>query len=1089
MNIPKNPPLASAFSVLFANGQNICFQGKVHSEPIFFKYPFATVPLHLQYFVLNPFKEGSKSRNSENVELRQGITIEQDFCSLDLQRKWFQDVLGFPTVAVFSGGKSVHNHNIFEPMSAEQEKELVTLHKKLFPFADWSVITDRAKLCRAPGATRDNGKEQTVESIGEKKKIADMLSLLREKTKHIQAIAERANNFCKAYGKNPQIFDSQDKILSGFKEGGKNYLGLIDAVKDLLSCGYTLKPDTFEYMALAEREPLCSVLSLAMETANADMAKATIVKQKTQKTPTRAFQGNTGADNQDFRDWVGERLRGISREDFLSIIERYKGPIAKKNQRANGTLSICCPFHNDKNPSAFIGENHGIERLYCRTCGFKGKDAIQILVDEGRSFGDACFELFGEKYTQKQPAPIFEEPEQEHKEQKCESILPEIKIASATLEEAFSGWTGQKLIILEPGGGKTRGALKKELEAIQADIPFVYVANNTDDLDQAGKELEKIISDEHLPTELTKTIKILKGGRTKDFDGELLENKQTGKMENPKFINTHKTFIERKGIGECFYALLNTVKKERPFMVIDEINELIESNIKMIPLETIARKLKPKGAKHTKLCAYEECPGFPNTFRCDKCIPFRNLEFDVNQYSNAELTIKSCKEFEAKDIKLDFEILEIPIEVPECNFTIHYLNPNTTFLQEAIKQSVKVDYEEGEIFESQKNLEHAINSSFAAAIIEIYPTIDNVRVDITKLDQLTDSQKAKIKMPAHSCGKYLLLADRFGLRYIAEYVRGVILLTCKENPLAIFMLQICFPKLEIIRVTRNVEKLDSVFLIGYSKQASTCDAAETFTKKVKVHTIQFEPNEKMAKTVFARVWKKYPVGLAVSSRASVDKHQKFALEPLNYIIANSFGNLGKAVNLCEFASAIVNAAIYKPFIAYPHEHSREKIIASILRYRLEMVIQNYSRELRGRGRKFILVHNISKKDFEELVTLANLGSITDDLHIRYVEHEEGLIYETAVEYLNTGKIVTREEKKLELKKEKQSRKQRELNKDAIQEAKEKKQDAKFQALLEEAKTAAKTGIPWRMFYHQKNLGRVEKEKIELLQSIFMETNK
>ena len=155
------------FETLFANGQVICFQHSVKSAPVFLTYPFDEKQAGaFQFFCLNPFKESASVRRASEVLYRQGFTVEMDCCSLDLQREYFQKRLGKPSIAVFSGNKSVHNHVVIEtPISDEQEKEIVSLFKRAFPFADWKVLADKARLCRVPGAIRENGERQSVEII------------------------------------------------------------------------------------------------------------------------------------------------------------------------------------------------------------------------------------------------------------------------------------------------------------------------------------------------------------------------------------------------------------------------------------------------------------------------------------------------------------------------------------------------------------------------------------------------------------------------------------------------------------------------------------------------------------------------------------------------------------------------------------------------------------------------------------------------------------------------------------------------------------------------------------------------------------
>jgi hypothetical protein len=234
---------AQAFAKLFSEGQRIAFHKSVKSNPIFFTYPFQECPKDCQFLVLNPFQTEATERNIDNILYRQGITIEMDCVSLQNQRDWIKEILGCATVSNFSGNKSIHNHFIFSnPLTADEEFQIVELFKRAFPFADWQVISDKARLCRTPGAMRDNSKEQTIEFIGEKKAYAEVLTSLQSYTKSIKESPSRANQTMKKFWNDREKgkLHSKDETLCVLKE----------IVSDLLKCGYGL--DTFLEKTLLE---------------------------------------------------------------------------------------------------------------------------------------------------------------------------------------------------------------------------------------------------------------------------------------------------------------------------------------------------------------------------------------------------------------------------------------------------------------------------------------------------------------------------------------------------------------------------------------------------------------------------------------------------------------------------------------------------------------------------------------------------------------------------------------------------------------------------------------------------------------------
>lgn len=226
-----------AFEVMFGGVKEaICFQQTVNSSPVFLTHPFGDVPLDLRYFVLNPFSKIEK-RELDNLACRIGVTVEQDACSMGLQKDWFCETLGTSTVGNHSGNKSLHYHIIFtEHVTEEKEKELVSLLKKAFPFADWTLFENKVALCRVPNAVRDNGVLQQIFEITEKKDLDKTLSILRGKTKRIKDIAEKAH----------KIF------LNIAKHGKAEKKTVIEAIQNLLQNGYELLPESLEYKTIVE---------------------------------------------------------------------------------------------------------------------------------------------------------------------------------------------------------------------------------------------------------------------------------------------------------------------------------------------------------------------------------------------------------------------------------------------------------------------------------------------------------------------------------------------------------------------------------------------------------------------------------------------------------------------------------------------------------------------------------------------------------------------------------------------------------------------------------------------------------------------
>ncbi len=362
-----------AFSALFSGGQVICFQRATdEKKPTFIAYPFNSSPEQCQFFVLNPFKNSSK-RNSDNVLYRQGFTIEQDSISLELQREWFKAVLGIPTGACFSGGKSIHNHIVFtKPLEEKEEAELLELLKKAFSFADFAVISNKAGLCRIPGAIRDNGKLQTIEQIGQRYEVESTTGKLKETTKDIGGVPEVANRFAKALADSK--YSTQAEIIRGIeRQDGKkkiSFPSIQKALQNLIQNGYALSPETFEYRGLKEHALIASILDEEIEKAKIAIEQETSAQIATVKLP-KLFK--TDSWRKQTRDAMQGRAEEFYRAHGVERIKKdrygYRGYYGGGHKTKRGGFSFLdtgayCNFYSNEKGwyTDFLMKDSGIAK-------------------------------------------------------------------------------------------------------------------------------------------------------------------------------------------------------------------------------------------------------------------------------------------------------------------------------------------------------------------------------------------------------------------------------------------------------------------------------------------------------------------------------------------------------------------------------------------------------------------------------------------------------------------------------------------------------------------------------------------------------
>lgn len=398
VNLSKQLTQEAAFAALFYKDQTIIFQDKVDGLPIHRRTPFGKVDLPI--FCLNPFPNYKHTRRqTKNLLYRQGFTLEFDLLPLEFQKEWLYSIIPNPTVAVFSGNKSIHFLlTSTTPLNKQtgEEKEIIDLFKKTFPFVDFGVLVDPVKMCRVPGAIRpDNGKEQTILSIGPKFVPSLLIAHLKKYTQGIKKVPRKANaNIDDLRRGNKKI----THIVNGQKvsvelpldqDDRKNlWRGLL---RDLVFCGYTLSQDSYVYKAmlvLSNLMPENFQLDAEIETARQDVRQAEINKQAVRDYPKHAE--NTA----NLHEWIEEELKYI---DIMDVLQRHTTIENEREINEDHSVFSCpLPNHADKRPSAgtYMGEK-GYPLFHCSTCNIT-KNALQIAMEYGcLDFLSACKDVFG----------------------------------------------------------------------------------------------------------------------------------------------------------------------------------------------------------------------------------------------------------------------------------------------------------------------------------------------------------------------------------------------------------------------------------------------------------------------------------------------------------------------------------------------------------------------------------------------------------------------------------------------------------------------------------------------------------------------
>jgi hypothetical protein len=315
-----------------------------------------------------------------------------------------------------------------------------------------------------------------------------------------------------------------------------------------------------------------------------------------------------------------------------------------------------------------------------------------------------------------------------------------------------------------------------------------------------------------------------------------------------------------------------------------------------------------------------------------------------------------------------------------------------------------------------------------------------------------------------------MLRDQAVLHLLSTYCCGVRFLCTEENPKTVEILKQNFPPVDMVKCARQAEKLEGILVIGYEGTPKVSEISRHF-KKLKV--LCFEPNQNKVTRRFFKVPKKFPA--AQHKENDVKLHARFFEEGYRHLYTNSFGTLGKAINLGMFEVCIVNGAIYKPFIACTLKKTKETVKEEIARYRLELICQNAARILRGQGKKVIIFYDVTESDLQEIVKRLRLSEMTDNpCHVQ--AKKEGYIYECAHTFLEIGGILDETEENPT--KERLSKKQRIGKKEELQKTKDAQERAKILAKINESQKMLSEGKTERDITRKLHLDRLSTEKQE-----------
>jgi hypothetical protein len=426
-------------------------------------------------------------------------------------------------------------------------------------------------------------------------------------------------------------FPTQAKL--GKKDGFGNWLRLPGRYHSSTQFGYvwnhlfwiSLNPNTqyWEYawdVFFQCKKASKEVVLLAIEKLQAK--NASLASEDTLPTPKMVSIPTVHRTPKlDVVDNLGEWVQShLEQTDLVQVMSRYYD-LRKMKNNPNGSISFCCPFHEDKNPSAWISSFNGIGYFHCCACSETGKNAMHIVAEHkglnlrglrGADFFEVCQETFGEM-------PVFERPLPKQCEDivsilvaNIEPIAPVQPEKEAKVEksiyEAFDSNVKWNVLEAPTGTFKTTEACKKAVAlALEFRLVTIFVASRN--------EAERLVGilkglQNELPMEQQNRIKISLHLSTmsEEYSGEVIP---VGNIA----VTTY-AYLGLKGHNNCLYSIAKELTQFR-IIFADECHCLWNKILVKVFLSSLFVK-KDDGEKVSWLHT-PKCPKTARKGNCSYC--------------------------------------------------------------------------------------------------------------------------------------------------------------------------------------------------------------------------------------------------------------------------------------------------------------------------------------------------------------------------------------------------------------------------------------------------------------------------------------
>ena len=563
---------------------------------------------------------------------------------------------------------------------------------------------------------------------------------------------------------------------------------------------------------------------------------------------------------------------------------------------------------------------------------------------------------------------------------------------------------------------------------------------------------------------------------------------QIGK--NIKGVITHHSYLLRKGISSLHYSFLKWIKDGQAYVIIDEVDALIDSSTMQLQKGARYKARKSRGEKEATYIKLNQCPKFARNGNCRNCFFAEYQRYENNDFSIPIIDTRrklTSEEFENQK-NLEWPDFTYSDEVVLQNRIVaRQIENHSGSLHEKNYKYILKDEETLDFGESIRDIaDSAMNPT---EYVE-YPYFRSTGEMITDPQNIDPKKEHDVVYPSTPCGvKTLSFRDMSVFAYLSRYAAKVRMLSARVSQNKKEFIKGVFSDVKMEKLTESRNKIDELLVISCDEKMKVIESkkdCKLWFDEIEdiAKTLIFFPKKKVAKDFFKSIVKHKNIGFYEDGY--VGTYNERLLEgKWRALSTYSRGALGRGINLGEYRVNIVDAEIYKPTICYNlSEYTTEEIEKLIEDDRIDIVYQNSGRILRGNeGRKLIVLHQCQKRVADWLVQEIR-PMVRNDIQRAHFENDAINAKSTAFKWLKFGNIEVSDPTQFEeavgrnggeLSKENLSRKQRNQFAEEIEaakiKAKEERKITKRDELVEYAKTWQGS---WRDFSRKHHISRLTK---------------